>query len=206
MSEEMVDAAGIGAGQGIGNTTSTPDGSQDVAEQDSGWLLSESQEQKVADIPESADGYKFTFQPDIELDHELLNEFKALAHKKGMSQTEAQEYAKFYEQAVRKNVAEMQSALIQQEFDFRQQCQADREIGGARFEENVAYATRAIEKFSTPGLLEVLSSTGFGSHPEVVRFCARIGRALAEKPMAQGEERPRAGSLAELMYPSMSNQ
>ena len=167
-----------------------------------GTLLAD---QGAADVkPESPEGYKFNFKPDTVLDNELLTQFKAMAHKKGMSQEEAQEYASFYEQAARKSVAEAEATIIKQEKDFRQQCQADPEIGGAKFDETLAYATRAVEKFATPNLLSVLHESGYGSHPEVVRFCAKVGKALGEKGMAKGEETGKPASFAELMYPSMS--
>lgn len=158
---------------------------------------------KEGDVPEAPDGYTFTFQPDTLVDEGLLTEFRTFAHKKGLTQGQAQELAQLYEYAGRRSVQQAEEALVQQEAAFRKQCQVDPEIGGSKFDENLTYATRAVEAFSTPGLMHVLHTTGFGSHPEVVRFFVRVGKSLGEKPMPKGAEAASESSLAELMFPSM---
>lgn len=161
---------------------------------------------KEGDIPKAPDGYTFTFQPDTVVDEGLLTEFKTFAHKKGLTQGQAQELAQLYEYASRRGAQQAEEALVQQEAAFRKQCQVDPEIGGSKFDENLTYATRAVEAFSTPGLMHVLHTTGFGSHPEVVRFFVRVGKSLGEKPMPKGEEAASESSLAELMFPSMAKK
>lgn len=160
---------------------------------------------KAEDVPEKPDGYQFSFQSDTIVDEGLLTEFRAYAHKKGLSQAQAGELAQFYEYAARKSVADAQTALIQQEQGWKEQCQVDPEIGGPRFEESIALATRAVEEFSTPELLHVLHTTGYGSHPAIVKFFVNVGRKLADKPMPKGEAPAADKTLAELMYPSMTN-
>jgi hypothetical protein len=84
----------------------------------------------------------------------------------------------------------------------------DEEMGGAKFSETVAVANRALSKYGTPELRQLLQDTGLNSHPEVARLFSRIGRTLAEDKIAgttvlgngniQSEE-----SVLRSLYPSM---
>ena len=51
--------------------------------------------------------------------------------------------------------------------------QADKEIGGDKFKQTVELSHRVIQKIN-PALLPELDATGFGNHPEVIRFFSRI--------------------------------
>lgn len=62
---------------------------------------------------------------------------------------------------------------------WRSAVQADGEVGGAAFAENVAVARGVIARYGTPALKAALNETGLGSHPELVRLMVRVGRALA---------------------------
>jgi hypothetical protein len=44
----------------------------------------------------------------------------------------------------------------------------------------VADALKARERFSTPALRQLLNETGFGNHPEVIKFFAKVGKAMRE--------------------------
>lgn len=71
------------------------------------------------------------------------------------------------------------------------------------FSDNMRYAKAAVLRFDDGSLAEILNETGFGSHPEVVRFMYRVGRALAEKDMPKAKDVQKERSAAELFYPSM---
>lgn len=51
---------------------------------------------------------------------------------------------------------------------------------GDKFDENVNFARFAIKEFGNQNLMKLLDSSGFGSHPEVVKFFATVGRKLAD--------------------------
>ena len=44
----------------------------------------------------------------------------------------------------------------------------------------MAVAQGALARFGTPGLRAFLTESGGGNHPEVIRFMARVGNAIAE--------------------------
>ena len=79
-------------------------------------------------------------------------------------------------------------------------------LDGSRLKATIEAAGKAIDRFGTPGLREVLNFTGAGNHPEVVRFFARIGRAISEdQPVPAGRVRM-ARSAAEMMFPTMQKE
>jgi hypothetical protein len=38
----------------------------------------------------------------------------------------------------------------------------------------------ALDQFAPPGLRDYLESTGLGNHPDLVRFCVKVGKAMSE--------------------------
>jgi hypothetical protein len=79
----------------------------------------------------------------------------------------------------------------------------DQEIGGARWDASVATAQGALARFGTPGLRTFLTESGGGNHPEVIRFMARVGSAIAEdRPESGGAGAGRPIDAAHLLFPS----
>jgi len=60
---------------------------------------------------------------------------------------------------------------------------------GAKFDERVNQARFALRQFGTDELTSMLEETGLGSHPEVVRFFAKVGEKMSD-------DRARGGSGA----------
>jgi len=78
----------------------------------------------------------------------------------------------------------------------------DAEIGGARWDASVATAQGALARFGTPGLRAFLTESGGGNHPEVIRFMARVGNAIAEDRPESGGAGARPQEAAHLLFPS----
>ncbi|MCM5557036.1 hypothetical protein M4J40_05125 [Pleomorphomonas sp. NRK JP5] len=79
----------------------------------------------------------------------------------------------------------------------------DQEIGGARWDASVSTAQGALARFGTPGLRTFLTESGGGNHPEVIRFMARVGSAIAEdRPESGGAGAGRPIDAAHLLFPS----
>jgi hypothetical protein len=64
---------------------------------------------------------------------------------------------------------------------------ADKEFGGEKFDATVIESKRAVEKFITPEEKQMLNETGWGNHPMLVRFFARVGRAMANDGLITGQ-------------------
>lgn len=151
----------------------------------------------------SPEDYVFQFAPETIVDTALIEDFKRFAFEQKMSLENARLMAKFYEKYVlgqSKKQSQEQAELLQ---TMQKACEEDREFGGMSFHDNMRYAKAAILRFDDGSLAKILNDTGFGSHPEVVRFMYRVGKALAEKEMPKAKESLDERSAAELFYPSM---
>ena len=79
----------------------------------------------------------------------------------------------------------------------------DAEIGGSRWDASVATAQGALSRFGTPGLRAFLTESGGGNHPEVIRFMARVGNAIADdRPESGGGGAGPTLEAAHLLFPS----
>lgn len=151
----------------------------------------------------SPDDYVFQFSPETVVDTMLIDEFRRFAFEQNMSLENARLMAQFYEKYVlgqSKKQSQEQEELLK---SMQKACEEDSEFGGMKFLDNMRYARAAVLRFDDGSLAKILNDTGFGSHPEVVRFMYRVGKALAEKEMPKAKESPEERSAAELFYPSM---
>lgn len=64
--------------------------------------------------------------------------------------------------------------------DWEAAARADKDFGGVSFDKNVELAKSVLVKFGNDELIKGLTETGYGSHPEMVRFMVKIGRAMKE--------------------------
>ena len=82
------------------------------------------------------------------------------------------------------------SRALEQELATRQKwidaCTADKEFGGPNLQQNLAVAKRAMDEMGGPEFIRMLAETGMGSHPEVVRFVYRAGKAISEDTFVSG--------------------
>lgn len=157
----------------------------------------------TAQTLQSPADYVFHFAPETMIDKGLVSDFQNFAFEQKMSLENARLMAKFYENYVQnqsKKQAEEQTKLLE---NMKKACETDNEYGGSSFYDNMQYARAAILRFDDGSLAKILNETGFGSHPEVVRFMFRVGKALAEPDMPKAKEQVEDISVAELFYPSM---
>lgn len=155
-------------------------------------------------VGESIDDYFFEFAPETPINKPLLDSFKNFALENKMSIATAKKIAHFYDAQMQKSNAQQFAKSHEEQVKMRNICVNDPEIGGAKFHENLRLAKAGIRRFDSDGnLAKILDETGFGSHPEVLRFMHRVGKAFAESPMVTGAKPKHELSTAELFYPSM---
>jgi uncharacterized protein YnzC (UPF0291/DUF896 family) len=149
-------------------------------------------------IPEK---YELKLDEGSLIDSSYLEKFQTYAKEKKLTQEQAQELIQ-REDATRREYLEAQrSKWAETTENWKKQAQADAEIGGEKFAENVEHAHRALEKFSTPQFKQALDSSGYGNHPELVRVFARIGRMMAESKMiVPGANTGGSKELTEIFY------
>lgn len=145
--------------------------------------------------PVAPEKYEFTPPEGQELDANALAVFEPIAKELGLSQEQAQKLVDIYPQ-IQQQQAEAWSKQVS---DWGEQVKADKEIGGDKFNASVGAAQRALDQFGNTELREYLNASGLGNHPALVRFCAKVGKAMAEDTFVvpnQGGQR----SAADILY------
>jgi hypothetical protein len=143
--------------------------------------------QEPADAGEPFAWQDFSLPDGVELDGDMAVQFKSLLEDTGKSlQEKAQSLLEMQGQLYQKAAEAQQQAQADQAQKWAEAVKADKEIGGENYDKSVATAVKAIEQFGSPELRNLLSETGIGNHPELVKFCHRIGKALSEDGLVMG--------------------
>jgi hypothetical protein len=143
----------------------------------------------------------FELPEGVELDSEALEAFTPIAKELNLSQEQAQKLVSLYADQIGKVAGANSEAFTALVDGWRNETKADKEIGGADYLEKAAVALTAIDKFGTPALKQVLNDYGFGNHPELLRFCYRVGKELQESKFVQ--ERGESGGSEKLPHEIM---
>ncbi|QPT15226.1 peptidase [Serratia rubidaea] len=147
------------------------------------------------DKPAAPEKYEFSAPEGQELDANALSVFEPIAKELGLSQEQAQKLVDIYPQLQQQQA----EAWSKQVADWGEQVKADKEIGGDNFNASVGAAQRALDQFGNPELREYLNASGLGNHPALVRFCAKVGKSMAEDSIVMpnnGGQR----SAADILY------
>lgn len=165
----------------------------------------EGEGEKEGETPEVPEKYEFKAPEGFEgeLDQAALEQFEPIAKELGLTQEQADKLVSMHADSIQRASTEAREQWAQQQQTWREDLQNDPEFGGQKFQENVTAATKAVERFGSPGLKEALESTGMGNHPELVRTFAAIGKAISEDKLVMGNQSQGQRSIEERMYPNM---
>lgn len=136
-----------------------------------------------------------------ELDQQAIEAFEPIAKELGLSQEQADKMVAMHAESIQRAEQQARDNWAQQMKTWQEDLRADPEFGGAKFDENVTSAMKAVERFGTPGLKEALEQTGMGNHPELVRTFAAIGKAVSEDKVLLGGQSQGERSAVDILYP-----
>ena len=147
----------------------------------------------------------FTAPEGVELASEAVEGFKSIAKELNLSQDAAQKLVDYHVKHSSEQAEKQATAFKEMSEGWAAASKADKEIGGAEFDKNVAAAGKAIKEFGTPELVSALNTSGLGNHPEVVRVFAKIGKTMTEDNVISGKESSAPPkSAAQIIYPNMT--
>lgn len=144
-----------------------------------------------AERVEAAKSIKLEVPKDSKLVQADIDRISAIMREKGLSKAEADILVAEANQTALAYEARMQASAKEQQQGWIKAVQDDPDIGGDNLAVTQKNAQRVIDTFmpNTKGadgkdvvhpLRAMLRETGFGNHPEVVRFLNRIGASMAE--------------------------
>lgn len=148
----------------------------------------------------------FTVPEGFQLEGALLESLTGLAKELNLPQDKAQ-------QLVNLGVAQAQAMQTVQEESLNaarqawaEAAQADSELGGENFQANLAVAAKGLKAYASPALIELLDTSGLGSHPEIIRVFHNIGQTVSEDTIVTGNggERAQPTDAAKKLYPKMA--
>lgn len=122
----------------------------------------------------------FTLPEGMEMDADVLGEFKNLAKELNIPQAKAQQLINFQTQLATKQAEQYQAAVTKQSQEWAAAIKNDPEIGGENYDKSVESAIKVIQSFGDPALTELLNTSGLGNHPALFKFCHRISAAISE--------------------------
>jgi len=99
-----------------------------------------------------------------------------------------------------------EQAFQEQTATWQQEVKADKELGGTKYDENLAIASQALKQFGSPEFKQILEETGLGSNKEVIRAFFHIGKELSEGRMIPGDTTGgEKVPLANRLFPTMAH-
>lgn len=146
----------------------------------------------------------FTLPDGLSIDKPLMEKFSTTAKDLGLSQESAQKLVDLQAQTVKAEIDARLQSLEKQSETWSAEAKAH---FGATWEKDFGIASKAIERFGTPALRQLLVDAGLANHPEIVKFCHAAGSKVSEDQPLDGR---RAGgetkSTAELMFDKMPSK
>lgn len=139
------------------------------------------------DAPVIPEAYELTAPEGMTIDAALLEAATPVLKELNLTNDAANKLMPLAGQLMEKSQTAAVDALIaagqQQRKAWLDTAKADKEIGGARWDETVHTAARALDAFGFPeghDFRKALEETGFGNHPDMIRLFARLGGMVGE--------------------------
>lgn len=180
-----------------GQTETTTQGGEVKAEG------SEGEKAKPEGAPEK---YEFKFGEGVEAVPEVVEELGTIAKELNLSQADAQRVADLGPKLAAAIAAKQKDAFETAKTAWINEAKADKEFGGAKFEENLAFVAKARDTFAGPELRKLFDATGLGNHPEVIRWFYRAGKQISEDSLVTSDNSgTRALDPASILFPAMKS-
>jgi hypothetical protein len=145
--------------------------------------------------------YELKIPEGSQLDPKHVEKVEAYAKSKNLSQEQAQEILQREHEAVSSFSETLKAKVEEEKNSWQKAVQADKEIGGEKFNESIELAKRAYQKFAPPEFTQLLNESGYGNHPLLVKTFFRIGKAMGEdKLVVPGAQGVAKRDPAEVLY------
>ena len=176
--QQPVDASIEQSTEATTDTQQQAESVQDQQVSDETAVESETSDQEAPQgAPETYEFNTKITDESAELDPEVVTAFGEVAKELDLPQDAAQ---KVLDKVAPVIQAKQAKVLEQVKVDWANDSQADKEFGGENLAENLNVAKTALDAFGSDSLKSLLHETGFGNHPEIIRFMYKAGKAISE--------------------------
>lgn len=149
---------------------------------------------------EQEQDYKLELEEGSLLSEAMLGEIEGIAKENSLSKEAASNLLKTQDKMLKSWVENQMQAHEAEKDGWREQVINDQALGGDNLKKTVANARKTVDRFASEEFVNLLRSSGYGDHPEVVRMFSRIGALLSEDTLVQGGEFGGSRSAEELFY------
>lgn len=125
--------------------------------------------------------YEYKLPEGMQIDEAAKGKFDTWARERGLTNEQAQAAVDLHVELMQQARESFQEAVTAQQEKWLTETKQDKEIGGAKLQEVGAVCSLVVGKFGSDALKAALNESGFGNHPELIRFIHRIGQELKVK-------------------------
>lgn len=205
MAEMETANAGLAEESIVGEIAETGDGIASVAVPEGAGLVSNTQSPLDPSGP-AAGSEPYTLEmndEDLPLLKQQLESFTGTCRELGLSKSQAEQVLAWQKDRLREAETETRRNTEMVMREWNTEIRNDSEFGGIRYTRTIADARAALTTFDPDGSLRQLLKDTYGEyHPDVIRFAARVGRAISEHKFVEGNAgpEPKQTPLAERFY------
>jgi hypothetical protein len=138
-------------------------------------------------VPTGEELYEFTLPEGMELDAELAAAAQPMLKELGLTRAQADKLAGVIATHQQRQIDAITETYVAAQKEYVAAAKADTEIGGSNWKASTTQANQALQKFGTPELVAALREHGLANHPEMIRFCARVGSRVAPDAIERGD-------------------
>lgn len=190
-------------------TASTPEGeaSSETTETNTETVEATAAEAKPETVEANTEGnadepieYNFELPEGVSMADETLEGLKSLAGDLKLDQDGADKVKDLGVEMLKKWETAQSEALDAMRTEWADAAKSDKELGGAKFDENLAGAKAAMDKFATPELTALLNESGLGNHPEMIRLFWKLNNQISDDALVSGSPAPQSKTRAEVLF------
>jgi hypothetical protein len=181
-------------------TSKAPESQQQAGQQQQGSNTTTTAQAKVEP------SYEFKSPEGVSFDAEVLKTYGDAAKELQLAPEAAQKLLDRIAPAMQERQSKQ---LDQMRTEWMETSKADKEFGGAKLQENLATAKKALDAFGSQALRDLLNESGLGNHPEVIRFFLKAGKAIdtdryvgGSRQAAQSVQSGDFSTYADALYPT----
>lgn len=193
--------AGLAEESIVGSMAEADEGIATAAVPEGAGLVSN---EGVSSQPVASEPYTLEMNDeDLPLLKQQLESFTGTCRELGLSKSQAEQVLAWQKDRLREAETETRRNTEMVMREWNTEIRNDSEFGGIRYTRTIADARAALATFDPDGSLRQLLKDTYGEyHPDVIRFAARVGRAISEHKFIEGNAgpEPKQTPLAERFY------
>lgn len=141
------------------------------------------------------------------MDASQLDETLTYAKEEGLSKEATQELLERENKAVTRYAESKLDEVKVIRKDWLKEIKADKDLGGKNLTKTQAMAKRVLDTFGSKELKKAFDNTGFGDHPEWVRFVNAIGKSMSDDQFVHASASGgKKQSTAKRMFKGLENE